>query len=233
MGQRHQVYIAVPQKQRNGDKEVKSTAVLGLHHQWLYGKTAIRLLHNMLKYAENAKKNYAYCYFNNHYDLRETQNLLESIYTTDHTYGYYHNVIGFNKDDTYDARVLRNPKCGDNNDGITVIDFTNGKNEMADKPRYCFYTLEGGDSFGIPDLIWSAEDYLLHYYPKFMGKTGSGKEFSVEKETKPILRYLSKFDLLTHADLKRLFPEMMKTYKRHPEVEAMANKLHPKRVIEV
>ncbi len=56
MGQRHQVYLRL-RKIDYGDKNPnnKPETTIGIHHQWLYGQTALRLLNNLMTFWEQTK----------------------------------------------------------------------------------------------------------------------------------------------------------------------------------
>lgn len=198
MGQRHQVYINLPAVNYTtggyGDKpnpNNRGPKVVGFHHQWLYGWTATRFLARALKYIAATDQKYG-PFANTAHDALPA---LAALYSVEPETGYYHNTHPF---DDGDAEVS-NPHCGDNNDGITVIDLT------GDKPAYCFYSL--GHTEGAKVLkegCYSADEYLRSYYPKLIDRSGQ----SMAGEVAPVLAYLADFRVLTREDMRRIFPNL-------------------------
>jgi len=204
MGQRHQVYVRLPAVQYGeGNPNNRPPLVIGLHHQWLYGRTAIRLLANFLHYhqalfADKEPDARIYSPLNDAGDGEEARALLSAVYSTDVAEGYFHRVWPFQKSDG----ELTNPYMGDNNDGITVIDLV----DFA-KPQYCFYTLDGiecADPRPKPHTILTARQYVGRYYPKFKGRKGEDLTAWIEPE----LEVIEKFPLMDRAALAGIFPKM-------------------------
>lgn len=192
MGQRHQVYAVV--NEYHG-YDVKSKEVVGIHHQWLYGRTALMLLANALElhkkagdYGPFAKASY------------EAAKALASVYSVDPRNGYWHQTH------ILDAGETEDPRRGDNNDGITVIDFR-GK-----KPRYCFMNIGIGDSTILQAPAFkplSAEEYVrLYYHPGCYAYQKEGDEAPIEKEIAGLLKRLKGYKLLSFKDIQELFPKM-------------------------
>ena len=157
MGQRHQIYVMLPEEAARDGKRI-----IGIHHQWLYGHTAVRMAERFLTFVNKADRNH-------HPFARgwEPQiDMLKSIYSCDPDEGYYHNVHILEDGEPED------PRMGDNNDGITVFDLRNlGK--KRGKISYCFSTLYEHDVerepayMGIvPFTPLSARQYCRLYYPE-------------------------------------------------------------------
>ena len=138
MGQRHQIYVKLPKKYYNkGNCNNKDSRVIGIHSQWLWGKTALELLQNLVVFCLNTEK---YNPFTTHSE--EAIDLLQGLYSLNVDKGYFAR-----------CHVLKegtdNPLLGDNNNGITIIDlsdFTEDKTFDGDKPctakiKYCFLSL--------------------------------------------------------------------------------------------
>jgi hypothetical protein len=121
MGQRHQIYLRLPEiyyNPRNANNRKERT--VGCHHQWLYGNTAIRQLSQFLKFSVNNLQD-DYNVFSRNSD--EALNALTACYSINIETGYYHGVWGFNnKDDKDYGGECEDPRKGDNNNGITIID---------------------------------------------------------------------------------------------------------------
>jgi len=151
MGQRHQIYVAVPTKG-------KKFEILGFHHQWLYGHTAVTQAARMMEFLSKSE----YTPFKRgHYEFsREGMiEIIKAIYSVIPEDGYYHNIHELYQE------TCKNPLYGDNNDGITVIDARDNES-----PGYCFVNidhLECDEVATQPEKLipLSGEDYLRLYYP--------------------------------------------------------------------
>lgn len=209
MGQRHQVYLRLPKVYYNPRNcNNKPATTIGLHHQWLYGQTALILLNNFMMFWENTKDNKYSPLVK--WDESEVQTILNSLYSVDHTRGYYHRVHVLN------AECCSDPRLGDNNDGITIIDLTD------EKPRYSFMAicgLEGENRAAVKDFTpLSAHEYVSSYYPHYQTKTTTTGDRGnvVDKtkfhaETKELVKTLSKYQVLTIEQVRNMFPQMFTT----------------------
>lgn len=197
MGQRHQVYIVV----KDGDE----TKVHGIHHQWLYGRQAIQMLGNALKL--NAKSGEYGPFRRSAHNASEA---LAAVYSLDVSEGYYHQTHVLEDGETLD------PRTGDNNDGITIIDF------RGRKPKYCFMNLGSGDTtiMKAPALTpLTAEQYVRLYYPtnETWYESYEKHRVEIEKEIAKKLKPLSRYGVLTIAEVKAIFPEMFEDHKSSVE----------------
>lgn len=201
MGQRHQIYVKFP----------KDQGVAGFHHQWLYGMTAIQSLGRVLKFYQKQDE-YGPLTERCGYDLLRQSEIIVSLYSTDVETGYWHYVHNLLAQD--DLEPIKDPRMGDNNDGITIIDLSKGDF------RYCFMSvchLEGEKNPPILEPL-SARDYLLCYYPKFEKKQGNvihGERCQIDLEeherTLAALKLIEKnAKLLTRKEVKEIFPAMFK-----------------------
>jgi hypothetical protein len=140
MGQRHQVYLYLKPmwEDLKDNPNRKPARVFGIHHQWLYGQTAINSLARMLrmieKSASDGDKDYHFGQGDpDGYTSGDEAEILAAVYSVDPDSGYYHRVhdLGSSietrewtmegeKKIEQSAECL-DPRCGDNNDGITVI----------------------------------------------------------------------------------------------------------------
>jgi hypothetical protein len=214
MGQRHQIYIRMNTKE--GPK------VLGYHHQWLFGKTAVETLIRALTFAKaDAQCNYGV--LNRGYDGgRDASRAFEAVLSVDVSSGYYHNVypFQFNPQDEsdYEEAALTDPRQGDNNNGITIIDLT-GK-----KPKYCFMSVHHlecladgeAEKRAETDLVLeplSASTWLDLHYPTNskhdMYKSWKGAEVGKNiAYCSSLKRKLSKVKVLTRDEVAAIFPKM-------------------------
>ena len=217
MGQRHQIYVKLPAvNYGDSNPNSKPSAVIGIHHQWLYGHTAARQLHNLLTFFNNQQQ---YGPFTGKSTFSDPQTALVAIYSVDIATGYYHQVAPLSELECED------PRNGDNNDGTTIVDFT-GK-----KPKYAFMsieTLECAHKSQIKNYKnfepISARNWINLYYPDFDKPliTGAAKnlrdslnitdEYSEQEAQREMLCALvNKFDnfnVLTKAEIKNIFPSM-------------------------
>jgi len=216
MGQRHQVYIRIPKKFYNkGNPNNIKESVVGFHHQWLYGKTAIRQLKNYLKFISNNKKD--------PYLLSVAQELLDSaaaVYEIDLDSGYYHGVAKFPIDKKHKdyGGETEDPRMGCNNNGITVIDIS--KKEI----KYCFLSINNlqcldkeidkaveQDKFPYINFYpISAEEWIHLHYPK---------NWHTEKETVENINFIHNFEVLTPQELIKIFPKLKSEIEEAMEIK--------------
>lgn len=195
MGQRHQIYVKFPGK----------LGVAGFHHQWLYGMTAIESLSRVVEFHKNQGE-YGPLKQDVAYGLDRQCDVITSLYSTDHITGYWHYVHNLLKEE--DLGPISDPRNGDNNDGITVIDVSNGDF------RYCFMSIGHleGEVDPKPFVPLTAREYLLCYYPKFLDKKArQGKELDQETFDRVLHRLLlveENSKVLTLAEVKKIFPNM-------------------------
>jgi len=206
MGQRHQVYLRLPEVYYNPrNPNNKPVTTIGIHHQWLYGQTALIMLKNFMTFWENTKDD-KYSPFVK-WRSSDVQGILNGIYSIDYVRGYYHSVHQL------EAGCCLDPRLGDNNDGITIIDVT------GENPEYCFMAicgLEGDKSCAVKDLIpLSAHQYVSAYYPHYLTETTATnfreevvdlKEFHLE--TKGLIKTLANYKVLTPKQVQDIFPLM-------------------------
>lgn len=206
MGQRHQVYLRLPSTHyQEGNQNNRPEITVGLHHQWLYGKTAIQLLGNALNYAEKTGE---YHPWRKSLYKEDAVQCLAAIYSLDQNDGYFHRVHT-----DLDAEC-EDPRLGDNNDGITVIDLT------GPIPSYCFVSLGGIECSEVRrNKIKSlspmpAMQYLDAYYPNFDfpshwdDRVTSEDRINLKMECLALLDRVSKFPVISKKRLKEIFPKM-------------------------
>src|SRR3990167_6421268 len=124
MGQRHQAYLRLPAVYYNeNNSNNHGELTVGIHHQWLYGYSAVWALYRFLKWLKQDETNIKYLEYS-------AKGAFAAAYSFDHELGYYHNVHDLTDGET------DNPLLGDNNNGITLVDF-------GDKvePKYCFMSV--------------------------------------------------------------------------------------------
>jgi hypothetical protein len=222
MGQRHQIYVKLEGANfGNNNPNNRPPQVIGVHHQWLYGATAARQLLNLLKFHKNQQK---YGPFTGKAAMSDPADALRSIYSVDIDDGYYHQVSSLGED------TCEDPRLADNNDGITVIDFS--KKEA----KYAFmsiHRLEGAapsqeKNYGDFEPI-SAKEWIGLYYPDFEKPLFKGSpkklrdalditdEHSEQENFRAYMRTLadklSEYKVLTQDELKDIFPKMFSNSK--------------------
>jgi hypothetical protein len=202
MGQRHQIYVALPKTTRFEKK------VIGIHHQWLYGHTAIRMATLFLRYVKTEPHlGSEYHPFALGYDSPEA--LLKTLYSCDHEEGYYHNVCVLEDGEPED------PNLGDNNDGITVFDL---RDVVQGRVSYCFANLY--DPEDPPDRAFpmltpvTGRTYARRYYPGHIPAVRAAGRCATHVEGEkndPELRVRAlealKVPLMTVAALHEIFPK--------------------------
>jgi hypothetical protein len=220
MGQRHQIYVKFPGFSK---AETKKTAnptngegIAGFHHQWLYGMTAINSLARLVEFYKNSDK-YSPLKINTGYGLKRQSEVVRAIYSVDLKTGYWHYVHNFlDGQDDYAEREdchkppseIIDPRMGDNNDGITIVDLSHGDF------RYCFMSLHGLECGGkVKELSpLSAKEYLFSYYPDFnkghRNMEIEKKEWLIACDSLALIEKETK--ILTLSEVKKMFPAMFK-----------------------
>ena len=213
MGQRHQIFIKVanPIKFRYSKNwtdlsEAKKalgngkTTVIAIHHQWLYGRSAVVNLINIMDFTDDKiRANNNNPFFDNftcnsYGEWKQQLMMIIQVQANKlHPRGLgIENMIYLN-DDEPNMRLACDE--GDNNDGITIVDAINRK--------YCFmniYEQKLNEEYEsvclLPSMIpVSASDYANAYYKK------SGNR----RFTKP----LDKYEVLSLNELNKIFPKML------------------------
>ena len=151
MGQRHQIYIRLPKIFYNADNiNNRDEKTIGFHHQWLYGATAVQVLDNFLAFADKARKQTSF--IRNHERAEEACKTVLSYLPKAGLVEELHELTG--------GICCENPACGDNNDGITIIDLA------GDVMCYAFGSIGGTEGKeSLPLGLYSAAEYFASYYP--------------------------------------------------------------------
>jgi hypothetical protein len=210
MGQRHQVYLAYREYDQAGSS--RDFRVIGLHHQWLYGYTAVRQARRMMQFITRVEK------YDNPFDedgartparTGRSEDLPSEFlcwhYRMMPEFGYLSSdVYPFTGPRGESAGQCKDPRKGDNNDGITVYDFRNPK-----APTYCFLSICGLDAngeTGIADLepIPGAVYLDAYYPPDSIGE--DDPEFRAMLDE--LREGISVFPVTALDALKKIFPAM-------------------------
>lgn len=200
MGQRHQVYLKLPEVYYNENNPNNTSQVIGIHHQWLFGQRAVLQLLQCLKFIESQDE-YGPFVGRRYYDTEEALGALYSVNAQD---GYFHITHPITKDLEENGN---DPGQFDNNDGITIIDVS-GKTV-----KYCFMSLhhlEGEAADKVENLVpLNAHEYLHAYYPKYKtakGKKKQDKDFY--NKSRQAIENLKSFEVLTLKEVKEIFPSL-------------------------
>lgn len=178
--------------------------VYAFHHQWLYGSLPLTRVKWILQYEANTDK---YTSLSGIESSCDKEVLLEQLITTNAQHGVHSTSLRETAELTLTKGEFKGcicPEWGDNNDGITVMDFT-GK-----KPAYAFVHLcDFGETrtplhaslkvkaFELQPL--TAEQYLLTYYDKN----------DVNWKLDNLIKYIDRHArLLTIEELHEMFPTL-------------------------
>ena len=215
MGQRHQVYVFV-----KDEKGIVRGA--GLYHQWLFGRTAGLQAIRMMEYFKEAKKeSYHPLMGGDGFGLPILNKFLENFYSIIQETGYY-STEGSALDTANGWEDgVRDPRIINNDDGVTVFDFTDPKN-----PTYCMMNIheQDRDSDSLPK--WtpvSAERYIRAYYPvggtAYQKERWSAKQFEKnEEELANIFKRVPAHKLMTKERVRELFPVV---FAKKPKVKVV------------
>jgi hypothetical protein len=244
MGQRHQIFIRIenPVKYKNSlynDSEKKKLrklfggakySVIALHHQWLYGRSAIAMLHSILNVTNketmghNNPFNSEGYYFKDGVDdfIKDIMGCLQLMTCPLAPRGIGIERMHFLNDE--DGDIRKNFTYGDNNDGITIIDTIENK--------YCFmniFSQEVGGSgvYGLPSMTpSSAMDYMNAYYG--VTKESLGTYYTKDK-TDVEIQELIENNKLGNAELESLLNETKVTLLSLKEVKKMFPNVYSKK----
>ena len=224
MGQRHQVYIRLPKVYYNKDNcNNRASTNVGFHHQWLYGATALRSLKNALTFIKATSLSNYPAYVSPH-SLSEILDTFASIYSIDIESGYSSGVHKFGYESVENQVVFTNnspetkdPRKGDNNNGITVIDL-----EDPSQPAYCFLSIghlecldetmgEAYDNFyPISALEWVD----LHYGDSWKTKDIGLADCQQTKQIEEWVKFVDTFKVLAPKRLMQIFPALKKDIEK-------------------
>ena len=214
MGQRHQIYLALPPcslcegtGKRLDGMEVRGGCngcggkgwmhgkVVGVHHQWLYGHTAIKQLGRALSFIKadmamksSGKLSSGYV---------DPVGILKGIYSCIPEEGYFHEVHPLEDE-------CEDPRRGDNNDGITILD---ARGIRDGRLGYAMMALEDGNEGKekLPEFVpVDACAYVNSYYPR------EKRDMNLVKLIAPLLKNVldSGATLLSAKDVGEIFPSL-------------------------
>lgn len=207
MGQRHQIYAILPytfkqQKEFNWGEEKPEyvdSNVVALHHQWLYGTLPLRRLNQLFAFYQKGHT-YKFHVFNKEGSFSGlAEKALQTLYSLDIEEGQFYGVSLLMND------AAKNPRLGDNNDGITIIDF-----REAGKPKYAFMFLHRAFETA-PFQALSAEDYVRSYYnEEEYAQLGYEEEAKTDTEAaiSELLSALAPYPVLSTKEVQAVFPSM-------------------------
>lgn len=224
MGQRHQLFLKVnnPYKNKrnyssNDDKKLMRKifgsgkhTIIALHHQWLYGRSAVSVINHILNVTNPNTMNEYNNPFGESYMIESLEKYIDDIMMLlqVQTDPKFPRGVGIERmtflnsecidEGKYDSRwdMRLDFTMGDNNDGVSIIDTIERK--------YCLmniFSQEIGDTSvsNLPSMIpCSAEDYVDSYYPQ---------EENVRDNILCCLP-LKHYGILTLKEVSKMFPKM-------------------------
>ena len=222
MGQRHQIFIKVlnPVKLKRNyandtDKKLARKmfgsgkhTILAIHHQWLYGRSAVynikhilNLTENMNEYTNPFSENYSFDSLEQY--IKEVMMLLQVQTNPLHPRGtgiermHFLNSDCIDEDGKYDSKwdIRLNFTYGDNNDGISIIDTIERK--------YCLMNISTyepiNDVHRLKSMLpYSADDYVNCYY----------SESEHVRDNILCCNQLKRFPILNLKEIQKMFPKM-------------------------
>jgi len=193
MGQRHQIYIIT-----------KEHGIKPYHEQWLYGTNPIRLVDRVVKAVkraqDEAKKGGV------SFNEFELINLVSGVMNYDAIDNKAFNCFDITEDIT-DKSGKVNPFRGDNNDGITIIDFSGAK------IKYGFMFLE---DTGVDDIkgltVLNAQQYVNRYYKDFAPQGTFIDRNRYYKDFAPQGTFIDRFNFVMNLPLVTNFSKFSKEF---------------------
>ena len=191
MGQRHQFYF----KTRCYNDSDNKPEIIAFHSQWCYGSMPLWRMKWLLEFNEKTDK------FTK-LDGKDAFGDISSVFKcllSCNTNGFFSRI----HDTTDETRITRgknkgitDPRMGDNNDGITVMNFT-----IKGKPAYAFIDILNDDQPYFLEPL-TARDYALIYYKE---TDSEWKKYGIPK----LIKYIGRrARLLTVEELNAMFPTM-------------------------
>jgi hypothetical protein len=222
MGQRHQTFIKVlnPVKLKRNyanptDKKLARKmfgsgkhTIIAIHHQWLYGRSAVynikhilNLTEHMNEYTNPFSENYSFDSLDEY--IKEVMMLLQVQTNPLHPRGtgiermIFLNSECIDEDGKYDSKwdIRLNFTYGDNNDGISIIDTIERK--------YCLMNISTyepiNDVHRLQSMLpYSADDYVNCYY----------SESEHVRDNILCCNQLKRFPILNLKEIQKMFPKM-------------------------
>jgi len=213
MGQRHQGFIKVKKPSWDKGEKTIGSHTVGFHHQWLYGKTAVQQVRNILEFNFKASQYHAFSSDDNQLGDNEMEQMIFSLAGMNVKYGYHHNVISLNDENSEWENSLK-PDCQDNNDGQHFIDFT-----VKGKPKFCFAFPFNHDIYDDNDKVietipmWkpiSARDYFaLYYSQEEIDKANTKQDIAFFKSALRDIKWIENHTKFMNQDeLYELYPHL-------------------------
>jgi len=208
MGQRFQMFV----KTQNRDGE----ETIAIHHQWLYGATAVQQLRNILEFNFKASVNYKLGSKESYLSSNEVNSIVLNLASTNAKEGYYHNVISLNAEAKEYPDSL-NPDYQDNNDGQFFIDFTvKGKPKVGFTYPFSRDTYEDDgeviQGFDKWQIMGAREYFALYYSQKEIDKATENNNKDDIAFFNKALRNIKWIEnhtkLLTQKELFDLYPNL-------------------------
>jgi hypothetical protein len=198
---------------------------LGIHHQWLWGVTAMARLTNFLRLISKCDD----YLLTNYVDvIRALQNCYEVDYNTGYTSRTH--IMPYDKKGELPENI-EDPELGDNNNGITLIDLTGRPDDTdADEeniwtPKYSFMSIthleclsevsqakmyatpEGDEGSAYKNYVpMSAETWNNLHYTK-------EEPYNGDENSDAILKELKGYQVMTVDDCIEMFPKRKKELK--------------------
>lgn len=254
MGQRHQIFLKVHNPYKNdrlyleGEDKKKAGKIFGrgkftviaLHHQWLYGRSALGMASHILNVTNQEHVNEYNSPFGERYYggrsigktpleayIDAVMMMLQTITDPKFPRGtgiegmHFLNTECLDDNGTYNDRwdMRKYFDCGDNNDGITIIDTI--------EQKYCFMNIYDQEkdyhsASSLPKLKpATAKEYVEAYYgvtkktvnPYYIenlkeGETIEGVLEGFKKDNQEFIDMLKDKQVLTIKEIVKMFPEM-------------------------
>lgn len=212
MGQRHQVYYRLPREFFfEGNCNNRPERNIGFHVQWSYGTLPVRNVLRVFDWLRKAGRDahMGTAKWSMPYSLNGDLIYVQSFDAVAGNVSRYYplgkvdSAYGDDQErgNAEDQSICDDPRNGDNNDGITVIDLcpvAKGK-----PPTYAFVSIDGLDAAGIRDCAkagvpLSAAQYMAAYYP-------AGSD-NMPKDIGQLIDAMAQYKVMSAARLRTIFP---------------------------
>lgn len=213
MGQRHQIFLFT--KDENGN-----TVGTGIHHQWLFGFTAVMKAEVVMAYAKKALKDKYHPFVYPNY-FHKAKDCLLALYQINLETGFFNTSashLNYLPTDTTETEAVKNPRVMDNNDGITVFDFRNPKQPMYCMVNISTYDTEYAGVHNLPSWVpCTTGEYLRAYYPQAEYDKLNEKD---KKQFDKAQAKSEKLYVMGQAELAELFPAVFVGQEKARRVKA-------------
>lgn len=218
MGQRHQIFIRIENPVKTAwreetKKELRKVfgnakySIIALHHQWLYGMSAIGMISHIFNITDKENMsssnpfNIVYYGYNTSNGVKDFVDKLMLMLQAQ-TNPKFPRGVGIERMhflNEEDFEITKDFTLGDNNDGITIIDTITRKYCLMNIYEQSTIEDDYNDVSVLPTLKpVSAIEYINAYYPNF------NEDEQVKEDANNVLNMVKDYEVLTVKEVTKI-----------------------------